>query len=140
MPENKINDYDLEPITYCAKCYSLKIKYEEAIDSDCCMECGCSDTITSNIYEWEKLYEKRYGKKYTEKGKDIKKHPIFNLSLDKLKRKVYENPSWSKIVYRMYPYFPRGYSKADSIILFFDKLIKDNRLDDLRILLINQQK
>ena len=32
-------NYDDEPVVYCSRCYSLKIKYEEAIDSDCCMEC-----------------------------------------------------------------------------------------------------
>ncbi len=25
-----LNDYDSEPVTYCARCYSLKVKHEDA--------------------------------------------------------------------------------------------------------------
>ena len=135
----KSEDYDLEPVVYCARCYSLKIKYEEAIDSDCCLECGCSDTKVTNIQEWEKIYEQRYGHKYTEKGSNPRNAPIFKMSLSKLKMMVYENDHWRKIAHRLYKNFPQNLSRADSIILLFDKLIKDNRLDDLRFILLEKK-
>ena len=134
------NDYDLEPVQYCARCYSLKIRYEEIIDSDCCMECGCSDIKTASIHEWEQLYEKKYGKKYTQKSNSLKGDPIFKLPIGKLKMKVYDSPSWRYILKSMYSNFPGGLSRADSVILLFDKLVKDNRLDDLRYLLLTDKK
>jgi len=138
MSTQNDNDYDLEPVVYCARCYSLKIRYEEAIDADCCMECGCSDILTSSIEEWEKLYESRYGSKYTERSNDPKTSPIFKFSIKKLKEMVFESDSWEYIIKRLYPRFQKGLKKSDSIILLFDRLIHDNRLDDLRYLLVEQ--
>ena len=138
--EDPFNTYDLEPVRFCARCYSLKIKYEEALDTDCCMECGCSDTETATIEEWESLFERRYGHKYVIKGNDPKKSPIFQLSISKLKERVFESPSWRAIIKTLYPRFPKKLSKAESIILLFDKLIRDNRLDDLRLLLMKYLK
>ena len=135
-PEKHIN-YDDEPIVFCSRCYSLKIKYEEAIDSDCCMDCGCSDILETSIDNWERLYEKRYGHKYVVKNNNPKDSMIFKLSLNELKEKVYKNPSWKEIIHCIYPHFPGGLGKADSIILFFDKLIKDNKIDALRYTLLN---
>lgn len=126
-------DYDDEPVVYCSRCYSLKIRYEEAIDSDCCMECGCSDILSTSIENWERLYEKRYGKKYTEKNKDPRSSFIFTLTIQELKDKVYQDNNWNEIIRHFYPRFPRGLSRADSVILFFDRMIKDNRMDQLRL-------
>ena len=134
----RLQDYDSEPVEYCSRCYSLKIKYEEAIDADCCADCGCSDILTTTIDHWEELYKNRYGTKFVEKGTDPRKSPIFKLSIKKLKEKVYYHSSYKDIIYKLYPHFPRKLSKAESVILLFDKLIRDNRLDDLRLLLINQ--
>ena len=128
----KISDYDSEPVVYCSKCYSLKIKYEEAIDVDCCMDCGCSDISTTTIDEWEKLYERRYGHKFVERNNKNKNSYIYKLSIDELKSYVYKSLSWKNIVKELYPAFPEGMSKSDTVILLFDKLIKDNRLNDLR--------
>lgn len=140
MAERKTSEYDAEPVRYCTRCYSLKIKYEEAIDSDCCMECGCSDIAFASIDRWEELYEKRYGKKYVKKNTDPKKSFVFTLSLDELKDKVYEDEHWRDIIRKLYPRFPGGLGRADSVILLFSNLIKDNRLDDLRFLLLNSNK
>lgn len=139
MLEQK-EDYDLEPVKYCAKCYSLKIKYEEAIDSECCMECGCSDTLSTSIEEWEKLYENRYGTKYVTKSNNPKNTPLFQMPVNKLKLKLYDCPQWKEIIKKLYPEFPRGIGKVDSIILLFDKIFRDNRLDDLRMLLLEYYK
>lgn len=136
--QEKLNDYDSEPVVYCAKCYSLKIKYEEAIDADCCMDCGCSDMRTAPITEWERLYEQRYGRKYVEKTKDPRKSPIFNMPVNKLKMKVFNDPEWRSIIRTLYPKFPGGLGKSDSVILLFDKLLKDNRIDALRMLLLKK--
>lgn len=139
MPQQKnYKKYEEEPVTYCARCYSLKIKYEESIGMDCCSDCGCTDFKTSSFEEWEKLFEERYGHRFVESTKDIRKSPIFQLTYSQLKNKVIQSPSWRKICKSLYPAFPRGFSKADSIILLFEKLCQDNRLDDLRIELMNQ--
>jgi len=133
--QEKLQDYDSEPVFYCTRCYSLKVKYEEAIDAECCGECGCSDIASCSIEEWETKFQKRYGNKYTVKSEDPRTSPIFKMTLEKLKTKVYEMPIWKNIIHALYPKFPEGLSKADSLLLLFDKLIKDNRLDDLKMLL-----
>lgn len=136
--EEKLNDYDSEPVKYCARCYSLKVKYEEAVDMECCAECGSSDIAEAPIHDWEQMYERRYGHKYAVKTEDPKKTFIFQLPMNKLKAKVYNNPQWHEIITTLYPRFPGGLSRVDCILLFFDKLIKDNRLDELRLLLFKR--
>ena len=134
MPEQeKINDYDSEPVVYCANCLSLKIKHNEALDMDYC-DCGCTDIKECLPEEWEVLYEKKYGHKYLEKS-DIRKSPIFQLSFSKLMHKVSDSPKWEYIIKEIYGHLPKGMSKADSIVVFFDRLVKDNKLDALRTLL-----
>ena len=140
MHTEQLTPYDSEPVVFCSKCYSLKICHEETVGTDCCMDCGCSDVVSASIEEWERLYEKRYGKKYVVKGTDVRKNPVFGLPLKKLKTWVYDHPQWIKILHTIYPHFPKGLSKTDSIILFFDKLVQDNRLNDLRFLLLKYIK
>lgn len=134
------DDYDSEPVKYCARCYSLKIKYEEALDSDCCADCGSTDILESSIEDWESKYERRYGKKFTIKETDPKKTFIFNLPLEKLKSKVYNSSAWKDIIHSIYPHFPEGLSKADSIILFFDTIIRQNKIDELKLVLFKRFK
>ena len=133
--QEKYDDYDSEPVFYCATCLSLNIKHEDAIDADCCSECGCTNIKQALPEEWEKIYAKRYGKKYVEKSNDIKKSPIFQLSVAKLMDKVSDSPKWETIIRSIYGHLPKGVSKAESIVLFFDKLAKDNKLDSLKTLL-----
>jgi len=59
------------------------------------------------------------------------------MPLKELKKRVF-NGDWKGIIRSIYPKFPGGLGRADSVILFFDKLIKDNKLDNLRFLLLNQ--
>ena len=134
------NEYDLEPVKYCARCYSLKIKYEETTDSEYCGDCGCSDVLTSPIDVWEKLYENRYGHKFAVKGTDPKKSPIFQLPISKLKEKVYGSPAFDSIIHSLYPRFHRGLGRGEALMLLFDFLIRDNRLDDLRLTLLEHYK
>lgn len=134
----KINEYDAEPVMYCARCYSLNIVYEEAVGTDCCGECGCSDMKTTSIEEWERLYEVRYGHKFVVKTNNYKDSPIFALTDSKLKLMVSNREDWKDLCKTMYPKFPEGLGNTDSVILLFAKLADDNRLDDLRIELINR--
>ena len=131
--KEKLNDYDAEPIVFCAKCFSPKIKHEASIDIDYCGDCGCSSIREASVYEWEALYEKKYGHQYVVKGNDPKKSPIFKLPIGKLMQKFANLTQWKSIILSLYPRFPGGFGKADSIVLFFDKLAKDNKLDELRI-------
>lgn len=136
MPEqDPLDNYDSESVVYCSKCYSLKIQHDADIDTDYCMDCGCTDVLESSIEEWEKKYERRYGHKFAEKNSDHRKSPIFQMPLNKLMHKVYECPKWKDIIRSVYNHFPKGLGRADSIVLFFDKLVKDNQLDKLRELL-----
>lgn len=141
MPKQKdINIFDDEPITYCSKCYSLKIKYEDSIGMDCCGDCGCTDFITSSMEEWEKLFQKRYGHKFVEEKGDIRKSPIFQMSNDKLKEELFKCSEWREVCSTLYPAFPEWLGKADSVILLFAKLYQDNRLDELKLELVKQNK
>lgn len=133
--QDKRNDYDDEPIFYCANCLSLSIIHEDSIDSDCCKDCGGTNIKEAMPDEWEKMYRRKYGKDYVTKDRDPKKSAIFKLSLGKLMAKVSDSPKWESIIKEIYSHFPKGISKADSIVLFFDKLSKDNKLDALRLLL-----
>jgi hypothetical protein len=134
------DDYDAEPVEYCARCYSLKVKHSDDLDIDCCADCGCTDILESPIEEWEKKYERRYGRKFTQKEEDPKKTFIFNLPLEKLKTKVYQSNIWKDIIHAVYPNFPGGLSKADSIILFFDTVVRQGRLNELKLLLLKKFK
>ena len=131
----KKEDYNSEPVRYCSKCFSLKIKYEDTLGFECCADCGCSEISEAPIDIWEKKYIKKYGHRLVVKNEDPKKTYIFKLSINDLKTKVYKYLDWRTIVYSIYPNFPGGYGREDSIILFFDKLYRDNRIDDLRLLL-----
>lgn len=136
--QGKQRENDEEPIVYCAKCYSIKVRYEDSIGMDCCGDCGCTDFRSSSFEEWESLFKKRYGHKYMEDTGDVRKSPIFQMDGEKLKSLLFKQPSWREICLAMYPTFPNWLSKADSVILLFAKLCQEGRLDDLRIELINR--
>ena len=138
--QEKINDYDSEPVKYCARCYSLKVKYEEALDSEYCAECGSTDILEAPIEEWEKKYERRNGHKFTVKEEDPKKTFIFKLSLEELKTKLYNSDKCKEIIHAIYPGFPGGLSKIESVLLFFDTLIRQNKLNELKLLLFKRFK
>lgn len=69
LKENQINqdteDYNSEPVFYCKHCLSLFIMTEEGLD-DYCDKCGSTDIASCSIEEWEKLYIKKYGHKFSE--------------------------------------------------------------------------
>lgn len=136
----KKQEVEEEPITYCKRCYSIKVRFEDSIGMDCCGDCGCTDFGTASFEEWEGLYKGRYGHKYMEDVGEVRKNPIFQMDIEKLKTLLYKNPAWREICVTMYSTFPNWLSKTDSIILLFAKLCQENRLDDLRRELIKREK
>lgn len=135
------NEYDLEPVSYCPKCYSLKIGYIPGVeDSDYCMDCGCLDVVTGNIYDWEKLYEGRYGHKYVNKRLSYEGHPIWNLPIKDLRKKVLESPQCMNIIRDIYPEWNHYGSLIDVVFLFFDNVVKDRKLSKLKKNLIIRQR
>ena len=132
MEARTLKDYDSEPVEYCARCFSLKIKHEDAIDSDCCMECGSTETATTDIATWERMYEARYGHKYVKKTVDLRDTIYFKMSVGRLKMTLFKSNMLDRIVHKLYPKFPRGLCREETVILLFDKLSQDNRMDDLR--------
>jgi hypothetical protein len=131
-----VTDYDAEPVKYCAKCYSLKIVYEDTVDSDCCYECGSSDVLEAPIDVWEKKYERRYGHKFVTRSSDPNTLMVSRMGIKELQNFVCDSPEWKRIVFTMYPSFPRGFGKTDSVILLFNKILKDGRLNDLREIIV----
>lgn len=126
-------EYDLEPVSYCPKCYSLKIGYIPGVEgSDYCMDCGCVDVVTGNIYDWEKLYEDRYGHKYVTGRKSFEGHPLWNLPLKDLRRKMLESQYCMDIIRDVYPDWNHHGKLIDMVFLFFDNVIKDKLLSKLK--------
>lgn len=59
------NEYNQEPVFFCKKCLSLKIRDVEYLeDSEYCDECGSTEVAQASIEEWDKLYSARYGHHY----------------------------------------------------------------------------
>lgn len=62
------NKYNEEPVFYCTRCLSLKIR---SIDGeDYCDECGSPDIDNTDIFNWEDLYQKMYGNKFINNNKN----------------------------------------------------------------------
>ena len=61
---NDNSNYNDERVFWCKRCLSLKIKSEDGLDY--CDECGCADIGESSFEEWENMYVKRYGRKFTD--------------------------------------------------------------------------
>lgn len=139
MPD-KTKDYNEEPVLYCAKCYSLRIMHDDTTDSDICSVCGSTDIATTTIDIWEKLYENRYGHKFVNRSNDPRDSIYFKMSIAKLKIKLYYSKYLQPILYSLYPNFPQGLSKSESVIMLFDQLSKDNRIDELRYMLYDYSK
>ena len=70
---------------------------------------------------------------YVVKSNDPKRNPVFKMTSAELMDRLCNLGQWKTVIHSLYPRFPGGFGKVDSIVLFFDKLVKDNRLDDLRL-------
>ena len=63
------DEYNKEPVFYCTKCLSLKIRSVPYMtDSDYCDECGSTHVEQTQIEDWEQMYENRYGCKFLNKS------------------------------------------------------------------------
>lgn len=133
------NEFDLEPVSYCPRCYSLKIGYIPGVeDSDYCMDCGCIDVARGNIYDWEKLYESRYGHKFVVNHKSLEGHPLWKLPLKDLRTKVLESPYYKEIIREVYPEWTNYGNIVDTVFLFFDNVVKDRMLSKLKRIMITR--
>lgn len=127
------NEFDLEPVSYCPKCYSLKIGYVPGVEGmEYCMDCGCLDIASTDIYKWEKLYEERYGHKFVTQKSSVEGHPIWNLRLKDLRTKVLESPYYKDIIHEVYPDWKYYSNPVDTVFLFFDSVVKDGLLPKLK--------
>lgn len=71
---NDIN-YNDDPVYYCKDCLSLNIQSIPTLDnSDYCEICGSNNIGQCSIYEWEELFEKKYGYKHLDDNKDGRVH------------------------------------------------------------------
>lgn len=62
------DEYNKEPVYYCAKCLSLRIRdIPYMTESEYCDECGSTNIEQTLIHEWEQMYEKKYGHKFLNK-------------------------------------------------------------------------
>ena len=64
--ESHNEDYNAESVIYCKHCLSLKIMVLDD-NVDYCDICGCTDTASTDIASWEKMYEEKYGKPFNTK-------------------------------------------------------------------------
>lgn len=62
--QDQKDEYNEEPVLYCKKCLSLRVKTVGLNDLDYCDECGATNIEQCNIEEWESLYIKRFGHRY----------------------------------------------------------------------------
>lgn len=61
--EHPNEEYNAIPVVYCKNCLSLKILVlNDKVDY--CDECGCTDTVSTDIETWREMYEKKYDKPF----------------------------------------------------------------------------
>lgn len=60
--QHKHDEYNAEPVVYCAECLSLRILTVDGIDY--CDKCGSTCTKEANIFDWEKMYAAKYAGSY----------------------------------------------------------------------------
>jgi hypothetical protein len=65
------NSYNEEPVLYCKRCLSLKIKNIPVGDVDYCDECGATEIGETDINTWNKMYEEKYGHPFIQKEKIV---------------------------------------------------------------------
>lgn len=71
MDTEQINYNDI-PVFYCTHCHSLRIRDAGLPELLYCDDCGSAEIQTTDIEEWEKLYEGKYGFKFLDKNYNTK--------------------------------------------------------------------
>lgn len=136
----KAEKYDDEPVVFCARCYSLKVIHDDFTDSDYCMDCGSTETAETDIHTWERLYSNRYGHSFVDRKGTVHGSIYFNMDIPSLKARLYKSRYLDNIIRMMYPGFPKGLTKTDKVLMLFDKLAKDGRMDEMRFNLHNCER
>lgn len=62
------NSYNNEPVVYCPQCLSLRIR--DLSGTAYCDNCGNTEIKEASIFDWEDMYEARYGEKYVKLRED----------------------------------------------------------------------
>lgn len=60
---------DEDNVLYCSACLSLQILGIEGTDICYCGKCGCTDIQETDFDNWDRLYQKRYKRKFLTKRK-----------------------------------------------------------------------
>jgi hypothetical protein len=55
---------DEDKVLYCPDCLSLSIVGIEGTDICYCKRCGCTNIQEIEFDKWDRLYQKKYGRKY----------------------------------------------------------------------------
>lgn len=58
------DDYNKEEVHCCNVCLSLAIKEMGNSEIACCIKCGNTSLLTTDIDNWDYLYKRMYGKDY----------------------------------------------------------------------------
>lgn len=130
-----IKEYDEEPVAYCKRCYSLNVRRDDNVDVDYCGDCGSTEIDETDIWNWEEMYRQRYGHRLVDDKKSPRKSMFFNVGMGELKKIVLKHEQLERIWMKMYGRMPKGLTREEKVLVLFDKLGKDNRLDDLRFFL-----
>jgi hypothetical protein len=65
MNKKRPKSYDDDPVYYCTRCLSLKIKPIPDIKGEnYCCDCGTTLVSKTTIDKWKEMYRNRYGKDY----------------------------------------------------------------------------
>ena len=68
MENESKQEYNNEPVFYCTKCLSLRIRHIIHMnESEYCDTCGSTDISQTDIDTWNKLYKEKYGHEYLNK-------------------------------------------------------------------------
>lgn len=55
-------NYNEEPVFYCEKCMSLRIRFVNGLsNSEYCDNCGSTEINQSNIEDWRQKFKDKYG-------------------------------------------------------------------------------
>lgn len=65
MKMTRRNEYDDEPVLYCKRCLSLKIKSTDGDENnDYCADCGSTIIHKAPLEAWDMLYQRMYHKPF----------------------------------------------------------------------------
>lgn len=55
-------NYNEEPVFYCERCLSLKVRFVNGLsNSEYCDDCGSTDVKSTDIEDWRNKFKNRYG-------------------------------------------------------------------------------